>query len=156
MPAMPATKPGEALPYWGPFLVPPEARHKPLAAQRNPQIAMQLQNSNREYICGMSEAAGQRTMELANPNGLSEIVGIVAPQNVADLARSTAADTQRVYVQVNALSGDCGYDTAGYLSLVLPRFATGKVGLDGSFLVVRGEDGSWSALDPTETIEGER
>ena len=46
--------------------------------------------------------------------------------------------------------------TAGYLSLVLPRFATGKVGLDGSFLAVRSEDGSWSALDPTETIEVER
>lgn len=45
--------------------------------------------------------------------------------------------------------------TPGYLSLVLPRFATGEVGLDRSFLAVRGHDGSWSALDPTETIEVE-
>jgi hypothetical protein len=43
--------------------------------------------------------------------------------------------------------------TPGYLSLVLPRFATGDVALDGSFLAVRGDDGAWSALDPAEVIE---
>ena len=43
--------------------------------------------------------------------------------------------------------------TPGYLSLVLPRFATGPIGLDGSFLAIRGDDGSWSALDPAETIK---
>jgi proteasome lid subunit RPN8/RPN11 len=42
--------------------------------------------------------------------------------------------------------------TPGYLSLVLPRFATGAVGLGDSFLAVRGNDGTWSALDPAETI----
>ena len=43
--------------------------------------------------------------------------------------------------------------TPGYLSLVLPRFAPGPIGLDGSFVAIRGDDGSWSALDPAETIE---
>lgn len=43
--------------------------------------------------------------------------------------------------------------TPGYLSLVLPRFATGPIGLDGSFLAIRGDDGSWSPLNPAETIK---
>jgi hypothetical protein len=43
--------------------------------------------------------------------------------------------------------------TPGYLSLVLPRFATGPIGLDESFLAVRGDNGGWSTLDPSEAIE---
>ena len=43
--------------------------------------------------------------------------------------------------------------TPGYLSLVFPRFATAAVGLDGSFLAVRDEDGAWTPLDASEAIE---
>lgn len=43
--------------------------------------------------------------------------------------------------------------TPGYLSLVLPRFATGPIGLDESFLAVRRDNGGWSTLEPSEAIE---
>lgn len=43
--------------------------------------------------------------------------------------------------------------TRGYLSLVLPRFAIGPVGLTGSYLTVRDETGDWKELDPVSAIE---
>jgi hypothetical protein len=43
--------------------------------------------------------------------------------------------------------------TAGYYSLVLPRFATGRIGLADSFLTVRGETGTWRTVDPLSEIE---
>ncbi|MEX2557805.1 MAG: hypothetical protein WEB06_19515 [Actinomycetota bacterium] len=43
--------------------------------------------------------------------------------------------------------------TPGYLSLVLPRFATGPVSLGGSYLTIRDETGAWHPLDPASTIE---
>ena len=42
--------------------------------------------------------------------------------------------------------------TPGYLSLVIPTFARGAVGLNGSFLAVRAADGSWHQLDPHNNI----
>ncbi len=42
--------------------------------------------------------------------------------------------------------------TPGYLSLVLPRFATGPVSLMNSYLTVRDETGTWQALDPVSSI----
>jgi hypothetical protein len=42
--------------------------------------------------------------------------------------------------------------TPGYYSLVLPRFATGPVGLADSYLTVRDETGSWQPLEPASTI----
>lgn len=45
--------------------------------------------------------------------------------------------------------------TAGYLSLVVPRFATGAVGLTGAYLAERDRDGSWRELDPQATIKAE-
>jgi hypothetical protein len=45
---------------------------------------------------------------------------------------------------------------AGYLSLVLPRFACGPVGLEGSYLAVRHDTGGWSQLDPARTLRFEQ
>lgn len=44
----------------------------------------------------------------------------------------------------------------GYLSLVIPRFACGPVGLQGSYLTVRREQGGWSQLNPTSALRFER
>ena len=44
--------------------------------------------------------------------------------------------------------------TAGFLSLVLPRFALGPVGLDGAYLVELTATGGWHELDPLSAIEG--
>jgi len=46
--------------------------------------------------------------------------------------------------------------TAGYCSLVLPRFAAGPISLAGGYLTVRGESGGWQPLDPATAIEIER
>jgi Prokaryotic homologs of the JAB domain len=43
--------------------------------------------------------------------------------------------------------------TAGFLSLVVPDFADGEVGLGGAYLARLEADGSWTGLDPTTTIE---
>jgi proteasome lid subunit RPN8/RPN11 len=42
--------------------------------------------------------------------------------------------------------------TPGYLSLVIPNFAQGPIGLDGCYLAIRREDGSWESIDPRSTI----
>lgn len=42
--------------------------------------------------------------------------------------------------------------TPGYLSLVVPDFARGPIGLDGCFLAIRGADGAWIPRDPRSTI----
>jgi proteasome lid subunit RPN8/RPN11 len=41
----------------------------------------------------------------------------------------------------------------GYLSLVIPAFARGPVGLDGAFLAERTHEGGWRAVAPTERLE---
>jgi hypothetical protein len=43
--------------------------------------------------------------------------------------------------------------TPGYLSLVIPSFAQGPIGLRESYLVGRAEDGRWQRLDPYTTLE---
>jgi hypothetical protein len=43
--------------------------------------------------------------------------------------------------------------TPGYLSLVIPRFAAGPVGLDGAYLAVRSPHGGWRELDPDNAIK---
>jgi hypothetical protein len=50
---------------------------------------------------------------------------------------------------------DDGYpivNTAGFLSLVLPRFATGPVGLSDAYLTRLEADGRWHELDPAEEL----
>lgn len=43
--------------------------------------------------------------------------------------------------------------TRGFLSLVIPQFALGPVGLDGAFLAERDRDGRWVAVPPSERLE---
>ena len=42
--------------------------------------------------------------------------------------------------------------TPGYLSLVVPAFASGPIGLVGAFLTERASDGSWHEVDPQAAI----
>lgn len=48
----------------------------------------------------------------------------------------------------NALIG-----TPGYLSLVLPNFALGPVGLDGAYLAERAPDGRWATVSVMQRLE---
>jgi hypothetical protein len=43
--------------------------------------------------------------------------------------------------------------TPGYLSLVLPDFALGPVGLGGAFLAERDDDGRWASASARELLE---
>ena len=43
--------------------------------------------------------------------------------------------------------------TPGHLSLVIPAFASGPIGLVGAFLTERSSDGSWHELDPHSAIK---
>ena len=43
-------------------------------------------------------------------------------------------------------------NSPGLLSLVIPRFATGAMGLEKAYLTRLGADGLWHELDPTEEL----
>jgi hypothetical protein len=43
--------------------------------------------------------------------------------------------------------------TPGYLSIVIPNFAAGPVGLDGAFMAERTDDGTWAAVAPSSRLE---
>jgi hypothetical protein len=40
----------------------------------------------------------------------------------------------------------------GFVSIVLPSFAQGSVGLDGAYTAVQGSDGTWREHDPSEIV----
>jgi hypothetical protein len=43
--------------------------------------------------------------------------------------------------------------TPGFLSLVIPNFALGPVGLEGAYLAERTEAGVWAAVSPCERLQ---
>jgi len=43
--------------------------------------------------------------------------------------------------------------TPGYMSLVIPNFACGPVGLDGAFLAERTHEGGWLEVAPSDRLE---
>lgn len=45
-------------------------------------------------------------------------------------------------------------NTAGFHSLVLPRFARAPLRIEDMWLAVLGDDGDWASVDPRQTIEG--
>jgi proteasome lid subunit RPN8/RPN11 len=85
---------------------------------------------------------------------------------VSGLWRELAARGQTVRAQVHTHPGPAYHSsrddtlalvhTSGYLSLVIPNFAQGPVGLEGCYLAIRRVDGSWQSLDPRCTISIER
>lgn len=42
--------------------------------------------------------------------------------------------------------------SAGFVSIVLPFFATGNVGLEGAFIAVLDDDGNWRELTPEQAV----
>jgi hypothetical protein len=40
----------------------------------------------------------------------------------------------------------------GFVSIVLPSFARGPVGLDGAYSAIQGSDGTWREHDPSEIV----
>ena len=76
-----------------------------------------------------------------------------------DLAR----DGQRVLLQAHTHPGSTFHssrddelallNTAGFLSLVLPTFGQGPVGLNGAYLAGRDQNGEWQTVDVARELE---
>jgi hypothetical protein len=92
----------------------------------------------------------------------SAIAYDIDPAWIGELWLDLAKRKRTVRVQVHTHPGGAYHSerddalalvhTPGYLSLVIPRFALGPARLDGAYLTVRCEDGSWRELDPYEAI----
>lgn len=76
------------------------------------------------------------------------------------------AQNRQIRVQVHTHQGPAWHSptddrypllqTEGFLSLVLPRFATGPVGLEGSYLAELGAIGGWRTRRPHHTLHLEQ
>ena len=87
----------------------------------------------------------------------------VGSRAIAELWRELLSSGRSVRMQVHSHpagayhSGrDDAYalvSTPGYLSLVIPGFALGPVGLAGAFLAERASDGRWEKLSASERLE---
>lgn len=96
-------------------------------------------------------------VHMARP-GFYEIDGAWLTSAWFDLARSD----REVRVQVHTHRGEAFHSqtdddypliqTAGFLSLVIPNFAMGAVGLADAFLVELQSDGRWHELEPAREL----
>jgi hypothetical protein len=85
---------------------------------------------------------------------------------IGEFWQQLAAEGRTVRAQVHTHPGDAYHSPRddvlslvhlpGYLSLVIPRFARGPIGLEDSYLAVRREQGGWSQLDPATALRFER
>jgi hypothetical protein len=81
---------------------------------------------------------------------------------IGEFWQQLAAEGRTVRAQVHTHPGEAYHSPRddvlslvhlpGYLSLVIPRFAYGPIGLDGSYLAVRLEEGGWAPLDPASAL----
>lgn len=86
----------------------------------------------------------------------------IDPQWLNEFWRQLARDGSAIRVQIHTHGGiayhsatDDGFaiiQTAGFRSLVIPDFAMGPVGLDGTYLAELSADGSWSTVEPTSAL----
>lgn len=105
-----------------------------------------------------------RIDEVLHPRHTASAIGYeVDPAWVSELWLDLAQRGQTVRAQVHTHPGTTFHSstdddfalvhTPGYMSLVIPDFARGPVGLEGSYLTARKADGSWRELDPHAGIE---
>lgn len=105
-----------------------------------------------------------RVDEVLHPRHTASAGGYeVDPAWISELWLDLADRKQTVRAQVHTHPGTAYHSstdndfalvhTPDYMSLVIPDFACGAVGLAGSFLTARTADGSWRELDPHAAIE---
>jgi hypothetical protein len=114
------------------------------------------------YLTGARSEPGQvdevlHPVHLARP-GFYEIDGAWLTNTWIDLARKD----REVRVQVHTHREEAFHSktdddfpllqTEGFLSLVIPEFATGPIGLTDSFLAELQGDGRWLELNPTREL----
>lgn len=81
---------------------------------------------------------------------------------IAELWRDLLASRRTIRVQVHTHPGAAYHSsrddalalvrTPGFLSLVVPKFALGKVGFDEAFLAERTADGRWVGVPPGDRL----
>jgi hypothetical protein len=81
---------------------------------------------------------------------------------IADLWRDLVGSGRSIRMQVHTHPGAAYHSsrddvlalvhTPGFLSLVIPNFALGAVGLDGAFLARRSDEGDWIALPAADYL----
>lgn len=102
--------------------------------------------------------------EVIHPRHTSTTVGYdIDPRWIGELWHDLARRERTVRAQVHTHPGRAYHSsvddelalvhTPGYLSLVIPRFAEGPVGLKDSYLAIRANDGSWHQTSPHTTLE---
>jgi Prokaryotic homologs of the JAB domain len=105
-----------------------------------------------------------RVDQVLHPRHTASVGGYeVDPTWISELWLDLARERQTVRVQVHTHPGATFHSstdddfalvhTPGYMSLVIPDFAGGAVGLKGSYLTARAADGNWNELDPHAEIE---
>jgi hypothetical protein len=82
---------------------------------------------------------------------------------IADLWRDLVAERRSIRVQLHTHPGVAYHSsrddalalihTPGFLSLVIPDFALGKIGFDGAFLAERTNDGRWVGVPLEERLK---
>jgi len=82
---------------------------------------------------------------------------------LTDYFPSLTSERRKVRMQVHTHPGSTFHSSRddslalvyvpGFFSLVIPNFALGKPGLDGSFLAVLDKTGRWRELDPMNELE---
>lgn len=116
------------------------------------------------YWLGPRDADGQVT-EVVHPRHSATATSYdVDGSWVNELWQRLAADGLALLAQVHTHPGSAFHSsrdddmaalqTAGFVSLVIPRFGQATVSLDGAHVALRGRDGGWATVEvPSEEIE---
>jgi hypothetical protein len=141
-----------------------------------PEVLGQAFEHLRRCGTGLRECVVYLTGPLQEP---SLIDGVIHPRHsagpagydldsaaIAELWIELARDRRSVRAQVHTHPGPAFHSarddrlalvhTPGFLSLVIPNFALGRVGLDGACLVERNEDGDWVRVTADDRLQIER
>ena len=123
----------------------------------------------RECVVYLTGPVGQPTLVdgVVHPHHRSSSVGYdLDSAAIADLWRDLTAARRSIRVQVHTHPGPAYHSsrddalaivhTPGFLSLVIPRFARGPIGLDDAFLAARDEDGRWTEVPIQRHLDGAR
>lgn len=115
------------------------------------------------YLTGPADAP-HVVNDVVHPKHTAGAAGYdLASDVIAELWRELVASRRSVRVQVHTHPGSAYHSprddayalvhTPGFLSLVIPDFARGNVGLAGAFLAERTDAGHWVSVLPRQRLE---
>ena len=140
------------------------------------QVGKEVLERAFEHLRACGAGRAECVVYLTGPIGSPLLIdGVVHPRHsasgggydldsaaIADLWRDLVASGRSIRVQVHTHPGPAYHSsrddalaivhTPGFLSLVIPNFALGAVGLQGAFLARRSEEGAWVAVPPADCL----